>query len=88
MLADTMGAGSHTGMIVYAVVAAIVWLAYVLAIVLGERRRARMAHDNPPKYSETSYDTPLAPINPPVERAESPGAQGYYSGDHNGPKNQ
>lgn len=88
MLADTLGAGSHTGMIVYAVVAAIVWLAYVLAIVLGERRRARMAHDNPPKYSETSYDTPLAPINPPAERAESPGAQGYYSGGHNGPKNQ
>jgi len=88
MLADTMGMGSHTGMIVYAVVAAIVWLAYVLAIVLGERRRARMAHDSPPKYSETLSDTPLAPINPPAEIEGSQGAQGYYGGGHNGPKNQ
>ena len=88
MLANTMGVGSHTGMIIYAVVAAIVWLAYVLAIVLGERRRARMARDDPPKYSETSNDTPLAPINPPVERAESPGVQGYYGGGHNGRKIQ
>ena len=88
MLADTMGTGSHTGMIVYAVVAAIVWLVYVLAIVLGERKRARMAHDDPPKYSETSYDTPLAPINPPAERVESPGVQGYYGGGQNGHKVQ
>jgi hypothetical protein len=79
MLADTMGTGSHTGMIVYAVVAAIVWLAYVLAIVLGERRRARMAHDGPPKYSETPDE---------AGRVEGPGAQGYYGGGHNGPKNQ
>ena len=80
MLADTMDTGSHTGMIVYAVVAAIVWLAYVLAIVIGERRRARMAHDDsPPKYSETSYE---------AERVEGPGVQGYYGGGHNGPRNQ
>ena len=78
MLADTLGTGSHTGMIVYAVVAAIIWLAYVLAIVLGERRRARMAHDGPPKYSETP---------PEAGRVEGPGAQGYYGDGHNGPKN-
>ena len=79
MFADTMGTGSHTGMIVYAVVAAIVWLAYVLAIVIGERRRARMAHDSPPKYSETPDE---------AGGVEGPGAQGYYGSGHNGPKNQ
>lgn len=87
-LADTMGMGSHTGMIVYSVVAAIVWLVYVLSIVIGERRKAAMARDNPPKYSENSYDTPLAPINPPAEGGDSPGAQGYYGNGHRGSKNQ
>jgi len=88
MLADTLGSGSHTGMVVYAVVAGIVWLVYVLAIVIGERRRARRAQDNPPKYSESTFDTPLAPINPPAERAGSPGVHGYYGGANNVPKNQ
>ena len=50
-LADTMDLGSHTGMIVYAVVAGIVWLVWVAASIYGELKR-RKTMSQPPKYSE------------------------------------
>lgn len=80
MLANTLGNGSHSGMIAYAVIAAIVWLIYVLATVLGEgRRRMRRDADAPPKYSESPVETPLESLNPSPERgARDAGVHGYY----------
>lgn len=48
-LADTMNMGSRTGMIVYAVVAGVIWLAMVAAALLGERRRRAANAGRPPK---------------------------------------
>jgi hypothetical protein len=52
-LADSMNMSSKPGMIAYSVIAAIVWLVWVIAIVLGEARRRRAKRDGPPKYSES-----------------------------------
>jgi hypothetical protein len=55
MLADQMGMSSRTGMIVYGVVAGIIWLVWVAASIIGERRRAtkRVHTEHSPKYAET-----------------------------------
>ncbi|KAF2107466.1 hypothetical protein BDV96DRAFT_653807 [Lophiotrema nucula] len=53
MLADTMQLASKSGMIAYGVIAGIIWLVWVAAIVIGERRRGRTARAQPPKYSES-----------------------------------
>lgn len=45
MLADN----TKTGAIAYSIIAAAVWLSYVTAIIIGERRKAR---DTPPKYED------------------------------------
>lgn len=50
--ADTMNMSSRGGIIAYAVIAVVVWLAWVAASVIGERRRARRLADAPPKYEE------------------------------------
>lgn len=50
--ADSMNSSSKGGMIAYAVIAVIVWLAWVAASVVGERRRGRKLADAPPKYEQ------------------------------------
>lgn len=53
-LADRMKMSSKSGMIAYSVIAGFVWLVWVAAIVIGERRRSRNA---PPKYTESPRET-------------------------------
>lgn len=48
--ADSMNMSSKGGIIAYAVIAVIIWLAWIAAIIIGERRRARKLADAPPKY--------------------------------------
>jgi hypothetical protein len=50
-LADEMRMSSRGGMIAYGVVALVMWLAWVAASFVGERRRAKAAKNGPPKYS-------------------------------------
>lgn len=50
--ADSMNLSSRGGIIAYAVIAVVVWLAWVAASVIGERRRSRKMADTPPKYEE------------------------------------
>lgn len=52
--ADSMNMSSKGGIIAYAVIAAVVWLVWVVASVIGERRRSRKSFDLPPKYDEES----------------------------------
>ena len=40
------------GVIAYGVIAAVVWLIYVAAIIIGERRKAREIRELPPKYED------------------------------------
>ena len=58
-LADKMGMGSKSGKIAYAVLAAIFGVAWIAAIVIGERKRSKNATNAPPKYT----DTPLTERN-------------------------
>ncbi|KAH6633727.1 hypothetical protein C7974DRAFT_375771 [Boeremia exigua] len=50
--ADSMNMSSRGGIIAYAVIAAFVWLVWVAAMVIGERRRTRNMKDAPPKYED------------------------------------
>jgi hypothetical protein len=50
-LADSMGMSSKAGMIAYGVVAAVMWVAWVAASVVGERRR-KARNAGPPKYTQ------------------------------------
>lgn len=50
--AGSMNMSSRGGVIAYAVIAAVMWLAWVAASVIGERRRAKKMADAPPKYEE------------------------------------
>lgn len=50
-LADSMGMSSKGGIIAYSVIAAVMWLAWVAASVIGERKRNT---SSPPKYSARS----------------------------------
>ncbi|TID24384.1 iron reductase domain protein [Venturia nashicola] len=43
---------STYGPIVYGIFAAVAWVTYVVAIVIGERRKARSIQSRPPKYDE------------------------------------
>ncbi|KAF2865283.1 hypothetical protein BDV95DRAFT_260925 [Massariosphaeria phaeospora] len=65
-LAEERGSGSRAGKIAYAVIASIVWLGWVVAAVIGERRRTR-TQNHPPKYSESPYgeETVLSEIPHP-----------------------
>ncbi|KAF9690970.1 hypothetical protein EKO04_011248 [Ascochyta lentis] len=53
--ADSMNMSSRGGMIAYAVIAVVVWLAWVAASVIGERRRGRKLAEAPPKYEEREW---------------------------------
>ena len=44
-----LAGNTKTGPIAYGIIAAIVWLTYVAAIIIGEKRKAR---DRPPKYED------------------------------------
>lgn len=58
-LADSMHMSSMGGIIAYGVIAVIMWLAWVAASVVGERRRKR---ELPPKYAnrtDSDSDTPM-----------------------------
>jgi hypothetical protein len=52
-LADSMHMSSKGGMIAYGVVAAFMWLAWVAASWIGERRRMVASRNAPPKYTES-----------------------------------
>ncbi|ORY06157.1 hypothetical protein BCR34DRAFT_626738 [Clohesyomyces aquaticus] len=73
-LANTMGMGSRTGMIVYSVVAGIMWLIMVAATIAGELRR-RKAGERPPKYTDSQTDSPRET----EERADIPPPAGHYA---------
>jgi hypothetical protein len=58
-LADSMHMSSRGGIIAYGIIAVIVWLAWVAASIVGERRRKR---DAPPKYenrADSDSDRPM-----------------------------
>lgn len=48
-----LAGNSHSGEIAYAVIAAIMWLAYVVSIVIGEQRRRRARKNSPPSYNKS-----------------------------------
>jgi hypothetical protein len=50
--ADSMNMSSKGGIIAYTVIAVVMWLAWVAASVIGERRRARELANAPPKCEE------------------------------------
>lgn len=63
-LAQRVGifAPSNSAVIAYSVVAAVMWLAYVIAAVIGERRRRQAAAVvKPPAYKESTETLPGAP---------------------------
>jgi hypothetical protein len=53
-LADGMGMSSRSGIITYGVIAGVMWLAWVVASVIGERRKA-VAKGAPPKYTDARH---------------------------------
>jgi hypothetical protein len=53
-LADGMGMSSRSGIIAYGVIAGVMWLAWVVASVIGERRKA-VAKGAPPKYTDARH---------------------------------
>jgi hypothetical protein len=53
MLADSMNMSSKSGIIAYSVVAAVIWLVWVAASVIGEMRRNKSRVDAPPKYTDS-----------------------------------
>ncbi|KAJ4360769.1 uncharacterized protein N0V89_001336 [Didymosphaeria variabile] len=67
-LADRMNMSSRSGMIAYGVVAGVVWLAWVAAMVMGEKRRTRAV-----KYAGS-----------PREVSETQPAGGHYAPKENG----
>lgn len=55
-LADSHGRSSRSGIIAYSVVAALAWVAMVVASILGEKRRRKTgaaSRDQPPKYEQS-----------------------------------
>lgn len=56
-LADSMELSSKGGMIAYGVIAALVWLTWVAAMFIGERRRKRALANAPPKYTDAPRRT-------------------------------
>jgi hypothetical protein len=50
-LADSMRMSSRSGIIAYGVIAGFMWLAWVAASFIGERRRKTAIRDAPPKYT-------------------------------------
>jgi hypothetical protein len=62
-LADTMNLSSRAGEIVYGVVAGLIWLVWVAATIIGERRRKRAVPGQPPKYTATA--------SPPSETSQT-----------------
>ncbi|KAF1816617.1 hypothetical protein P152DRAFT_464116 [Eremomyces bilateralis CBS 781.70] len=53
-----LAGNTQAGYIIFAIVAGIMWVLYVIAAVLGERKRARKA---PPKYEDRSPPGPRRP---------------------------
>jgi hypothetical protein len=60
------------GPIVYGVVAGIFFVIYVVAVVIGERRRAKNQRNAPPKYDDVLMENQSlrdgAPVNAPRHR--------------------
>lgn len=65
-----LAGNTKTGPIAYGIIAGIVWLTYVAAIIIGERRKAR---DMPPKYEDAVR---LSRRRQSQSSEEGPG--GYY----------
>ncbi|KAL6703824.1 hypothetical protein ACN47E_009043 [Coniothyrium glycines] len=64
-LADSMQMSSRAGMIVYGVVAGIMWLAWVAAMFIGERRRKVANANRPPKSTNSpQYGSETGDVSP------------------------
>ena len=89
--ADSMNMSSRGGIIAYAVIAAIVWWVWVVAIVIGERRRTGSQADAPPKYEGGSRRGPRSSNRTRSDDTESsddiPPPDSRVHG-HYAPKNQ
>lgn len=77
-LADSMNRSSKGGIIAYAVIAALVWLVWVAAMVIGERRRKRAAANAPPKYTDPR-NSPRSRTGSGSDRTESAPINGHYA---------
>lgn len=69
---------STGGMIAYGVIASVMWLLWVAAMVIGERRRKAAAKNGPPKYSESQRHASSEGAEL-TERDVSPTAGGHYA---------
>lgn len=86
--ADSMNMSSKGGIIAYAVIAIIVWLAWVAASIIGERRRAKRMADAPPKYEGNHGSRNRGTNSEGTDSSDDiqlvqPGMHGHYA-----PKNQ
>ncbi|KAH7402255.1 hypothetical protein DE146DRAFT_460671 [Phaeosphaeria sp. MPI-PUGE-AT-0046c] len=77
-LADSMGMSSKSGMIAYGVVAGFMWLLWVAAIVIGERKRKTASQSAPPKYSQSQRHG-SSEASEGAGRDVSPTAEGHYA---------
>lgn len=76
-LADSMMMSSRGGIIAYGVIAGLVWLVWVAAMFVGERRRKRARGNAPGKYAEESSTRRES------DRSDTAAINGHYA-----PKNQ
>jgi len=74
-LSDCRGQSSKGGMIAYGVVAAVIWLAWVVATFIGERRRIKAQRNASPKHTAShrqgSNGSDVVQV--------APSAQGHYA---------
>ena len=70
-----LAGNTKTGPIAYGIIAAVVWLTYVAAIIIGERRKAR---DMPPKYEDA-----VRLSNRRYSQSSSEDPVGFYPPRHN-----
>jgi hypothetical protein len=73
-----LAANTKIGPIIYVIVAIVFYVGYIVAIVIGERRRAKRL-GMPPKYQES----PRGSVGPPSPRAYY--GPGQYEMDPRGP---
>jgi len=52
-----LAANTRTGPVVYTIIAVVFFIAYVCAVLIGERRRAKRLANGPPKYEGSMGDS-------------------------------
>ena len=70
-----LAGNTKTGPIAYGIIAAVIWLTYVVAIIIGEKRKAR---DMPPKYEDA-----VRLSNRRESQSSEEGPGGYYQPRYN-----